>query len=733
MSIATKCSHCGAPYNLNDGMAGKKVRCKSCQEIFVVQAAGGSKPPAKPGNGSQKVQPATRPVKTGPTTPPPPDKDDDPDARPAKKAAPKQKSSTGKVLLIVGGVGAALLLVCCVGPTVLGFLGVFSFTSTTVNGNVKTPQQAQAEFEKAMQKAIDEQQKGMGKVPGNPGPGGGKVEVPQGGGNPNPMTNPPVKVEVPNNVPNPFAPKEPANLAEAVKDLQGPDRDRRQGALNWLQKQPVDKALQPDVARELASLLSDNQAQAGAARALQTWGTPESVGPLAKFLDSTRVGPLSDAQSAAIEALGRLPDPQGAEAVGRFLPNVFSGETAERALQKMGQAVAEKTALKYYHHPDGAGRGNSRQLLKGFGTKDSQIMLQSAEDLQSPQSETRHLAAEWLAAARPDPEVQPQVAKALEAALGGPDGETRAKAVRALTVWGGKDNVPAVAALVEDPAPQNGGARLEGIAILGKLKDERGVPALIRCLDKNWDREHAGKALQDIGAPAEQPLLKYVGDPTSDRGGVMEAQKVLKGLGAKGNAVVTLALADLKSPEAGRRHDACHRLAEMPAPDKGSQAEVAKVLGDVMANDSDRGTREEAAQAMILWATPDVVPTLLKSIDDQNVWVRHRSMEALGRMKEESAARPIAAHLVPGDDRQAASKALQFMVGTKAEDEVRPYLLNPDEGVILEACKVLGAIGTKTNKKTMSALDQVVKAAAAQKKRAIAEAALAAGQAITRR
>src|SRR5262249_55932835 len=151
MSIATKCSHCGALYNLNDGMAGKKVRCKSCQEIFVVSPAGAAKPPSKPGNGSQKIQPATRPVKSG-ATPPPPDQDDDLDAKPVKKTAPKKKSSTGKVLLIVGGIGAALLLVCCVGPTVLGFLGLFNFTSK-VNSDIK---QAQSDFDKEFQKAMEE-------------------------------------------------------------------------------------------------------------------------------------------------------------------------------------------------------------------------------------------------------------------------------------------------------------------------------------------------------------------------------------------------------------------------------------------------------------------------------------------------------------------------------------------------------------------------------------------------
>jgi hypothetical protein len=39
MAIKTQCSHCNQPYTLDEAMAGKRVRCKSCGEAFLVQTA----------------------------------------------------------------------------------------------------------------------------------------------------------------------------------------------------------------------------------------------------------------------------------------------------------------------------------------------------------------------------------------------------------------------------------------------------------------------------------------------------------------------------------------------------------------------------------------------------------------------------------------------------------------------------------------------------------------------
>jgi predicted Zn finger-like uncharacterized protein len=708
MSIATKCSHCGASYNLNEGMAGKKVRCKSCQEIFLVPAAGAAKAPAKPANGSQKIQPATRPVKAG-ATPPPRPSDDDPDDKPVKKPAPK-KSSTGKVLLIVGGISAALLFICCGIPTGLAFFGAFSFQSK-VDSDIK---QAQSQFDKEFEKAIKEQQKAMENQNRNPvqkpvkvevpqpGPDKGtkppevKVEVPQPG--PDKGTKPPeVKVEVPNNLPNPFAQKEPANLADALMDLRGSDAGKQEAAARWLAKQPVDAAQQEEVAKALGAMLADKKhpgADRSALSALKTWATKDNVPAIAAFLDSNTPGPgffPGSALDVAMETLGRLADERGAEAVARYVTNFFTGEAAAKSLRAMGP-VAEKAVLKYYNDPDG-GRERGRKLLQEYGTKDKAIASQCAADLKANKVETRRLAADALSQVKVDPELQPEVAKALEDALDGPDKDLRAKAVQALGTWATQDN----------------------------------VPALVKCLNGE-ERRSAGRALQKIGAPAEKELLMYVGDPTSNRDGVREAERVLQTMGSKGSGVVTLALTDLKSPDANRRRDAADRLMQMPAPDKGSQADVAKALVAVL-DDPDEGTRDRAARALIVWATPDSVPALIKALDSTDIRVRHHSMEALGKMKEESAARPIASHLTKGDDREAAGKALKLMVGTKAEGEVIPYLPNPDHHVRLEAVRILQVIGTKKSLKPLEALVQLT----ARTDKEVANAAIQAGQEIGRR
>src|SRR5690349_21845404 len=95
MSIEVTCPACGAAYNLNDKLGGKKVRCKSCGDTFVV------------GNRSEG-RPSRR------------DRDeDDPDDR----AGPARKSSFPVLALALGG-GAVVLLafVGCAGFLVYGLL-----------------------------------------------------------------------------------------------------------------------------------------------------------------------------------------------------------------------------------------------------------------------------------------------------------------------------------------------------------------------------------------------------------------------------------------------------------------------------------------------------------------------------------------------------------------------------------------------------------------------------------
>jgi predicted Zn finger-like uncharacterized protein len=694
MSIATKCSHCGASYNLNDQMRGKTVRCKHCQETFVVGAAPAGRRPARDADDEQIQSGRTAPRPAGPGKKGGPGRE--------KTSPPAAKSSTGKTLLIVGGVVGLCLLVCCGGPT-----AVFLYFGYWTTHEVKDfGDQIQAE----MDKAAREQARMNGQ--GNPGAGRGNVQDPQGGG------------KLPASV---LFGQEPKNLDEALAELRSNEAGRQGVALHWLFKQPVDKARQAEVARALESVLSSAAnpvTRSQAISPLTTWGDKDSVPALAKVLNDAKPG--IGFSKDAMDALARFPDRRGAEAVARYLTNFFTGDAAFASLQTMGKAVAEQAALKYYHDPDG-GRERARKLLQGFGTADSAIAQQSAADLKSLQVETRRLAAEWLGQVRqPDPAVRDQVAKGLEESLTDRDNGVAERAAQALAVWAGKENVPALARLLDDQTAQ-GNVRHHVVLALGRIPDERAAAALVKCLNGN-ERGDASKALQTLGAVAERELVKYVNDPTANQDGRNEAGRILKAIGSKENVAVTVAVASLKDNDAGRRREAADALTKVPAADKAKQADVAAAL-EAALTDSDEGVRERAAKALVIWAVPDNVAGLVKAVGDQNRWVRVSAMMALGKLQDDRGVVPIASRLLVPEDRREASAALQAL-GPKAETEVLKGLQTPDKDLLLELLKILKVIGTKASVKPLKYVAQV---AVQLKQRDVAEAALLALQEVGKR
>jgi HEAT repeat protein len=83
--------------------------------------------------------------------------------------------------------------------------------------------------------------------------------------------------------------------------------------------------------------------------------------------------------------------------------------------------------------------------------------------------------------------------------------------VKVLAEWGAhKEHVPALLALVAHADPA---VRKEVIVLLGKLKDERAIDALVKRLPQLSDRAAASEALRGIGPAAEQAVLKLIKHP----------------------------------------------------------------------------------------------------------------------------------------------------------------------------------------------------------------------------
>jgi predicted Zn finger-like uncharacterized protein len=109
MSIRISCPSCEAILNIDDDKAGKKVRCRKCEEVLTVPAAGGAKKKREEEAAIQEK----RKVRVKARARDDEDEDDDDDEdddRSIKKKSKKAKGGAPVMLLALGGVGLLVLL-----------------------------------------------------------------------------------------------------------------------------------------------------------------------------------------------------------------------------------------------------------------------------------------------------------------------------------------------------------------------------------------------------------------------------------------------------------------------------------------------------------------------------------------------------------------------------------------------------------------------------------------------
>jgi S1-C subfamily serine protease/HEAT repeat protein len=156
------------------------------------------------------------------------------------------------------------------------------------------------------------------------------------------------------------------------------------------------------------------------------------------------------------------------------------------------------------------------------------------------------------------------------------------------------------------------------------------------------------------------------------------------------------ALTDLKSSDHVKRQDACELLADAE-PNARRREKVLQGLKPLLRH-PDESVQSSAVRAYIQWAGADGVKTygsLLRTSDSDPV--RVLAMGALARYEGGSrAARAVAECLSDHRLRQAAAAALRD-IGPAAEKAVQKYLRDDDWLVRIEACRILGDIGTRSS------------------------------------
>ena len=124
-------------------------------------------------------------------------------------------------------------------------------------------------------------------------------------------------------------------------------------------------------------------------------------------------------------------------------------------------------------------------------------------ELNSSQAYRRRTASDQLPRFAPG-ERRAEIAKALEPLLEEEDTFARTSAARALGVWGGPDQVPALVRRLDDEAIST---RMAVIDALASLRDARGAEALARRMAADQDAPLCRRALEQMGSVAEPALI----------------------------------------------------------------------------------------------------------------------------------------------------------------------------------------------------------------------------------
>jgi HEAT repeat protein len=297
-------------------------------------------------------------------------------------------------------------------------------------------------------------------------------------------------------------------LDQAVADLQGGDGERQKVVAEWLLTRQPDDQHRAAIAQALeAALTSPNVfARELAGKALAAWATRENVPTLLQALDSDN----GQVRTEALNALVRLKDERAIPAIAARLAKPFEEQQAAAALAAFGPA-AEQEVAKYHNHPNPPTRDQARKLLKGYGTKDAVILGQAVTDLGD--AERRRAALDWLAERTADEEHRAAVGRAVEPLLKEQDDQTSEAALKAMKKgWATKENVEGLLALVVNPpfTPHGNFMCDTAMEVLGKIKDERAVPAVAAQLPNIFHRDAARKALEAMGSVAEKETSKYL-------------------------------------------------------------------------------------------------------------------------------------------------------------------------------------------------------------------------------
>lgn len=480
-----------------------------------------------------------------------------------------------------------------------------------------------------------------------------------------------------------------ASVQDAIDALNSGDWQRQKQGAEWLASNPVDEAKRGEAAKALEGQLSSihRDIAENCLKALGAWGSKENSPRVITAMKEYRLD-----RKLAIEQLGKWQDPLSSVALAEFLDDGGSdGEAAFKALEQIGPPA--QAAVRAYLDPKRP-RANQRaeKLLTGYGVDvaDATITAHIAR-LKTNDFFQRNDSIKALAAMTLKPERQTEVARALDAFMGGNDRQGREEAMAALLVWGDKESLAGVVRYLKSETFVNKNA----LTFLSKFKEPEALEAMALLLDNLFvDDTELTKALAAFGEEGEKAVLKSLHDPR--RKARDRARAVLTKLDTKPDTLLTQTLTDLTSPEDQRARSALEWLAT--------------------------ATVDESRKK-------EVTGKLIEATRHPSPFVQGPAAEALVKLNDPATVPDLAALLINGNAKGQLQIAF-FKAGAAAEDLLIGLLTQDDPGVVMFAIQRLRQSGTA---KCLGPLQEIVDKAEAAKDQSLLFNARTAHESIKRR
>jgi hypothetical protein len=380
-----------------------------------------------------------------------------------------------------------------------------------------------------------------------------------------------------------------------------------------------------------------------------------------------------------MQALGRLQDRRAADVLARQLTHRALADQAVSALKLMGP-IAQSAVLEYLFNEEPEVRQRARQLLADYGTRPFTVATEALNRLKSNDPEIQRAALAWFAEHPPDDDVQKaEGAKLLTGLLEDLSPRINTLTLRALKFWATPDSVTPLVAFArrhEKAPPGDETTRNNALLIdvLAQLPSAATAEALAFQLKDAAQRGKVVQALVKFGPVANDVVLLYINHPNPEV--QKEARSLCRLLNISADRQLDQTLADLADGKKGRARIALEHLARL-RPDEASRGKVSRALNAPLL-DPDRGIREQALDAVTVWASKENTATLLKVLVNLQVEPRERSARSIEKVS-----------------------AALIAIGPDAEAAVIPFLKSPEGVVRCEACRILAAVGSGDSVKAL--------------------------------